>query len=175
VLRDIALFAYITGWRKGQILRLQWRDIQGQVIRLTGATVKTKSVQVLALVGDLAEIIERRRAQQNGPWVFHRDGHPVKDFRAAWDKALELAQAKGYVFHDFRRTATRNMALAGVPEKHIMQVTGHKTTAMLQRYNITVEQDTYHTLARTQEFLRRAQSSHITGNKMERGETDEQP
>jgi hypothetical protein len=52
------------------------------------------------------------------------------------------------------------MALAGVPEKHIMQVTGHKTTAMLQRHNITVEQDTYNTLTRTQEFLQRSQSSH---------------
>jgi hypothetical protein len=52
------------------------------------------------------------------------------------------------------------MALAGVPEKHIMRVTGHKTTAMLQRYNITVEQDTFNTLTRTQEFLQRAQSSH---------------
>jgi hypothetical protein len=45
-----------------------------------------------------------------------------------------------------------------------MQVTGHKTTAMLQRYNITVEQDTYYTLTRPQEFLQRAQSSHREQN-----------
>jgi integrase len=108
-------------------------------------------------------VIERRRRVQNGPWVFHRDGWPIRDFRAAWKSALEKAEVKEYRFHDFRRTATRNMALAGVPEKHIMQVTGHKTTAMLDRYNITVEQDTYNTLTRTQEFLKRAQSRHIAG------------
>jgi integrase len=72
-----------------------------------------------------------------------------RDFRTAWRSALEKAKVKEYRFHDFRRTATCNMALAGVPEKHIMQVTGHKTTAMLKRDNITVEQDIHNTLVRT--------------------------
>jgi integrase len=163
----MVLFAYLTGWRKGQITSLQWSDIDGEVIRLSGETVKTKNVQVLSLAGELAEVIERRRSVQNGPWVFHRDSRPIRDFRTAWESALAKAGVKGYIFHDFRRTATRNMALAGVPEKHIMQVTGHKTTAMIHRYNITVEQDTHNTLTRTQEFLKRAQSSHIgeTGEK----------
>ena len=160
VLQDMVLFAYHTGWRKGQVLALQWKDIDDNVIRLTGKTVKTKQVQVLSLAGDLGEIIKRRRRVQNGPWVFHRGGRQVRDFREAWKNALEKAGLSDYHFHDFRRTATRNMALAGVPERHIMQVTGHKTTAMLQRYNITVEQDTHHSLTRTQEFLQRAQSSH---------------
>ena len=48
---------------------------------------------------------------------------------------------------------TRNMALAGVPEKHIMQVTGHKTRHMIDRYNITVERDTQNILAPTQIYL----------------------
>jgi hypothetical protein len=61
------------------------------------------------------------------------------------------------------------MALAGVPEKHIMRVAGHKTTAMLQRYNITVEQDTFNTLARTQEYLQRTQPSPILKNQGESG------
>jgi integrase len=161
VLQDMMHFAYLTGWRKGQLARLEWRDVQDGVIRLSGKTVKHKDVQVLSLAGELSEIIERRRAVQKGPFVFHRNGHPVRDFRAAWKRALAKAGVSGYTFHDFRRTATRNMALAGVPDKHIMQVTGHKTTAMLTRYNITVEQDTHKTLVRTQEFLRRAQSSHI--------------
>jgi integrase len=177
VLQDMVRFAYLTGWRKGQIATLQWSDIDGEVIRLTGETVKTKSVQVLALAGELAEIIQRRRAAQNGPWVFHRDGNLIRDFRSAWKAALKKAGVKDYHFHDFRRTATRNMALAGVPEKHIMQVTGHKTTAMLHRYNITVEQDTHNTLMRTQEFLQRAQSSHREqiGENVEKKVTDISP
>jgi integrase len=74
--------------------------------------------------------------------AFHRQGRPIRDFRGAWDKALKEVGVTDYHFHNFRRMATRNMALAGVPEKHIRQVTGHKTSHMLDRYNITVELDT---------------------------------
>jgi hypothetical protein len=43
VLRDMAHFAYLTGWRKTQIARLEWGNIHSDVIRLTGTTVKHKS------------------------------------------------------------------------------------------------------------------------------------
>jgi len=66
-----------------------------------------------------------------------------------------------YKFHDFRRTGARNMILAGVPEKHVMQVTGHKTRHMLDRYNIKVERDTHNTLAQTQAYLeKQRQAKH---------------
>jgi hypothetical protein len=69
-----------------------------------------------------------------------------------------------YVFHDFRRTATRNMTLAGVPEKHIMQVTGHKTRHTLDRYNIAVERDTHNTLQQTQAYLKRRKHGQKSGH-----------
>jgi len=164
VLQGLVRFAYLTGWRRGQITALQWKDIQQGVIRLSGATVKSKDTHVLSLVGELAEVIDRLRQERHptAPWVFHRQGRPIRDFRGAWDKALKEAGVTGYHVHDFRRTATRNMALAGVPEKHIRQVTGHKTSYMLDRYNITVERDTQNTLAQTQAYLQRQKHGQNT-------------
>jgi integrase len=121
VLQDVVRLAYLTGWRRRQIVRLEGKDLHPGVIRLSGTTVKHKDVQVLSLVGNLAEIMARRRQVRHpeAPWVFHRDGRPIRDCRAAWKTALAKAGVSDYHFHDFRRTATRNMTLAKVPEKYI--------------------------------------------------------
>ena len=49
------------------------------------------------------------------PWVFHRDGQPIKYFRRAWLTACKAAGAPHRIPHDFRRTAVRNLERAGVP------------------------------------------------------------
>jgi len=51
------------------------------------------------------------------PWVFHRSGKRILDFRSAWTRATIAAGAPDLLFHDLRRTAIRNMRNAGVPHR----------------------------------------------------------
>ena len=151
-LQDFTRFAYLTGWRKGEIISLRWTDVDRDAgaIRLRPEAAKTGRGRTVMLEGDLAELIERRWEARlierdcNIPvaaLVFHRDGELVGDFRKAWGTACQAAGVPDKLFHDLRRTAARNMVRAGVPERVAMAVTGHLTRSMFDRYNIVSEDD----------------------------------
>ena len=63
------------------------------------------------------------------------------DFKKACAAACKAGHVPGRRFHDLRRTAARNMVRAGVTETVAMSLTGHRTRAMFDRYNITSQED----------------------------------
>jgi len=167
-LQDLTRFAYHTGWRKGEILTLEWRDIQGDVIRLRPDIAKNKDGRVIVLVGEIANIIARRRAEhvESCPYVFHRQGSRIKHYNRAWRTARMKAGLPGKLMHDNRRTAARNMDRAGVPRQVAKQITGHKTDSMYNRYNIVNEKDVRDGMMQAQAYLA-ALSGHNLDNRRE--------
>ena len=158
-LADAATFAYLGGWRKNEVRTLEWRDVDlaAGVIRLRAEHSKNKRPRMLVLSGELLDVIRRRAADRrlDCPQVFHREGTPLGDFRKAWRKACEAAGLGGRHFHDMRRSAVRNMVRAGVPERVAMAVSGHKTRAVFDRYNIVSEDDLAAAAERTAAYVAR--------------------
>ena len=99
--------------------------------------------RILPISQPIAEALARRRARRDpdSPLVFHRDGIPVRRWRTAWRTACQAAGVPTRFLHDCRRTAARNLIRARVPERVAMLLTGHKTRAIFDRYNIINEQE----------------------------------
>jgi integrase len=165
-LQDFTRFGDITGMRKGEIASLRWDDVDREVgaIRLRAENAKTGEPRTLMLVGDLVELIERRWKARLftrvtgrvfvAEYVFHREGHPIEDFRGAWERACTAAGVPGVLFHDLRG-AVRNMYRAGFSRHVAMAIRGHKTESMYQRYNIVSEADLRAAAEKTQMYLDR--------------------
>ena len=89
-------------------------------------------------MGALGAIVDRRRDARrlDCPFLFHRNGRQIKDFRASWQSACRRAGVPDLLVHDLRRSAVRNLVIQGVDQKVAMAVTGHVTASVFQRYRI---------------------------------------
>jgi integrase len=153
-LQGVVTFGYLTGWRvQSEVLPLTWAQVDrtAQTIRLEPGETKNAEGRTLPYGGlpELAAVIDTQwiaRAQLLAreticPYVFHRNGAPIRQFRKAWAAACTSAGCPGRLIHDLRRTGVRNLVRAGVPEKTAMAITGHKTRSVFDRYDIISEDD----------------------------------
>jgi site-specific recombinase XerD len=66
-------------------------------------------------------------------------GKRIQRFRKAWYTAA--AGNPGVLMHDLRRSGVHSLIRRGVPERVAMEISGHKTRAIFDRYKITSEAD----------------------------------
>jgi hypothetical protein len=144
-LKALFVCAYHVGSRSGEIRKIQWPqvDFDARLIHLSARQTKGKAARSLPIYGDMERWL---RKQEEGrapdcPWVFSFRGRAIGDHLRGWRKACEAAGVPGLLFHDLRRSAVRNMKRAGVQDKVAMQISGHKTRAVFDRYNIIDEGD----------------------------------
>lgn len=153
-LATVVRFAAWTGWRKGECLGLQWKnvDLAAGIVRLEPGSTKNRDGRTYPVNAHrgLAQLLEDQRAitaaieRAEGrivPWVFHRGGWPIKDMDTAWRTAVKAAGVPGRLFHDLRRTAVRDLERARVPRSVAMKLTGHLTESVFRRYAIADETD----------------------------------
>jgi integrase len=141
---------YRFGLRKGEVLRLTWDriNLKEATLKLERSDTKNEKGRTVFLDEELRLMIQalyddRKKLGAITPYVFLNNTNtgPLKDFRGAWATACKEAGLSGRMFHDLRRSAVRNMVRRGVSENVAMSISGHKTRAIFDRYDIVSEAD----------------------------------
>lgn len=147
-LRALFVVGYHVGNRLGELLRLKWPqvDFEHSEIKLLPGTTKNKKGRTLPIYGEMLEWLQMAKDVvdarfPNCQYVFNHDGRRIVEFRKAWKSACTRANLPGLLFHDLRRSAIRNMRLAGISENVAMEISGHRTRSVFDRYNIVSSRD----------------------------------
>lgn len=145
-LHCIAVCAYHSAVRVGELKKFQWHqvDFEASLIRIR----KTKSgdPRTIPFIDPMGEYLVKAKAHRDEfypdcPWVFSHLGEQIKSFKGSWKAAVKRAGYPDLLFHDFRRSGIRNLKRAGVSDSTAMKISGHKTRAVFDRYDIIDEDD----------------------------------
>ncbi len=168
--RDVVVTAYYTGMRAGEILNLTWDRVhldEGYV-QLEAEDTKTRKARRIYLHQEVVEILQRLRKVRHlqHRYVFTYEGHRQKSVQTCFTNACRRAGIEDFRFHDLRHTFNTMMRKAGVPQSVIMQLTGHRTSAMFERYNTVDEEDAMEALKRLNRFLDREEPANAPAERV---------
>jgi len=127
-----------TGMRKGELMRLSWRDInlKDQCIILH----KTKNGErrrIPVKSHALELLIDRSKVRRlDTPLLFPGIANPAVpiDLRSAFNRACRAAQVGDFRWHDLRHCTASYLAMNGSTPSEIAELLGHKTLQMVKRY-----------------------------------------
>jgi len=138
-LREILTFALNTGMRKGEILSLQWRDLD--LVRSVLVVMKSKNRErrTLPLNGRIFELLmaKQKEGTAGDGFVFSTSRGTrinARNLSRAFYVARKKAGLDNFRFHDLRHTFATRLVQAGVDLYKVQRLLGHKSPAMTQRY-----------------------------------------
>ena len=141
---EFFLLELTTGMRRGEILGLQWKDvnfatgelhIRRQVVKKGAQTQITKpktksSIRTLILPPDMLDILAVHKKNATCEWVFPspvKEGEPRNpdSIYGKFQKILKRAQCKKIRFHDLRHTFATMALENGMDIKTLSAMIGH--------------------------------------------------
>lgn len=135
-LRDTVMFALATGMRAGEILSLEWTevDIERGIAWVTAGRAKSKRARAVPL-NDEALAVIRRRVGTHPTRVFTRNGSPQTQIDPKmFGRACAKAGIADFRFHDLRHTWASWHVQAGTPLFVLKELGGWETLEMVKKY-----------------------------------------
>lgn len=142
-----------TAARKSEVLNLKWRDVRLDESLAILHDTKNGSDRALPLVSDVKIDLEAAKKVRplHSDFVFYDPRHPErpKNIDTIWRFVRERAgllndredRLDRVVLHSTRHTAVTKMIKGGANLSQVANVSGHKTLAMLKRYEHLAAED----------------------------------
>jgi integrase len=124
-----------TGARIGEILALEWEDLEGSILRIRtekhgpDRSIKLPESTVLLLWG-----FRKSRLSQGLMFPSDRTGYERDGIRRFWYAVRKAAKVEHIRFHDLRHTAASEMLRRGLLLREVQYVLGHSSARMTERY-----------------------------------------
>jgi len=133
--RVVAIVAVDTGMRRGELQRLQWRDVDLEKSRITVRTSKNNEFRVIPMTRRVHDTLQEQKQQGIIPYVLvGLDNTPFVDLKKSLHTAAENAGIGHVHLHMLRHTFATRLRERGVPLDRIMELLGQKSMAMVLRY-----------------------------------------
>lgn len=126
-------FAVDTGGRRGELLGLQWQNVDMKNRRIVFVQTKNGDDRHINLCERAYQTLLSLDPKDFGP-VFTYKGKGMKSVKTSFDKARLKSGLDDVRFHDLRHTFASRLVQGGVPLYDVMHMTGHKSLEMVQRY-----------------------------------------
>ena len=135
-LKAVILLGLDSGMRRGEILKLEWEDIDLEAgsIRILGTHTKTQRTRVVPLTERTKSEIASLSGLASSGTIF-----PFNNFKRSWLTALRIAKIEGLTFHDLRRTFVTRLNLAGVSLAVAGKLAGHSALTTTQKHYVSTD------------------------------------
>jgi integrase len=141
--------AHDLGPRRGELLKLEWPDVDMRHREFKLRETKNGETRVIPMTEEVYEVFKGlwQGRRLDTARVFLYNSTPVTCLKTAFRAACRRAGIKhgrkdgGLTIHDFRHTASTNLRRAGVDTMTAMRIVGHKSEKMHRRYNQVTPED----------------------------------
>ncbi len=133
---DIARFALLTGLRQGNVVGLEWSqvDMQRKLAWIHPDQAKARKAIAVPL-NEHALAVLQHQVGKHASRVFTFRGQPVVDVNTrSWQQALRRAGIKDFRWHDLRHTWASWHVQAGTSIYELQELGGWASSEMVRRY-----------------------------------------
>jgi integrase len=138
-LKHAIVIALNTGMRRGEILNLEWMNVnlEDYFITITAREAKSKRIRRIPVNRSLRELLLKLSLERNGNrYVFQspRTGQPYSSMQKSWEGLLKRTGIEEMRFHDLRHTFASHFLMNGGDLYTLKEILGHRELNTTARY-----------------------------------------